>query len=250
MAQFRQFVLVNEERQSAMAWYESTLSVGQVFKEQPTTIAHFHNDDGKPRTNTDDDPPINHTGDEAPARLQLGGKRWEHVRNVERIERELDLANLTIETKKKCLRCVQTEKSSRFQLNADEREQCVLISGHTHAVFQIRSVHDPMKLKKERILSVDNHQYGKNSDGTGPRHDIVLIKWENGQGEHSMGKYRVGRVFLFSHLSSTDFVTTEMAYVEWFMLVQSASTPWNSKTEMFKVRKSPGEFAVIDVRTI
>ena len=84
-----------------MAWYESTLSVGQVFKEQPTTIAHFHNDDGKPRTNTDDDPPINHTGDEAPARLQLGGKRWEHVRNVERIERELDLANLTIETKKK-----------------------------------------------------------------------------------------------------------------------------------------------------
>ena len=65
-----------------------------------------------------------------------------------------------------------------------------------------------------------------------------------------MSNRRIGRILLlFSttyKLSLNEEKPVELAYVEWFRLVNNG---WDNKTEMFKVKKAES-FGVIDIRSI
>jgi hypothetical protein len=170
--------------------------------------------------------------------------------DIETVERELELPNLTDETKK-AIRWILTKQSSRRRLNAADEEAGIAISRYSCATLQYPTVDDPIMLITERMRSTDQHQYGKDRNRTAPRYDTVLIRWsDSNDAEHCMSNRRVGRILLlFSttyKLSLNEEKPIELAYVEWFRLINNG---WDNKTEMFKVKKAES-FGVIDIRSI
>jgi Plavaka transposase len=255
---FHRFILRNESFKIAIDRFESSLPPNEVYRashplpaaddDDDNDAASDRNDDAADETIEDRDyttPFIHSRVDNLDTRTLLLGARWKGLRDIDAMERDLELKDLVNETKK-CLRWIRSNgtQTSRQRLEGWQNEEIVQISGYTRCDLQYPEVHDTSVCITEIIRS--NPSYGK-SEQKAPRYDTVLVRWTKEEGAHCMSNRRIGRVLLlFSTVCNVTGKKIEMAYVEWMTL---ASNTWDKKTEMFRVKKS-GEYAVIGVGSI
>lgn len=267
-ASWDEFVLRHEGRRVAVEWFESTLASESVVHppgtrkkvliDQPLT-----NSCGSDREDDSDDNDVGepddlmetinsniyNAGDRSPGtQIRLGGTRWKYSRDINHIEKELQLPNLTVETRK-CLRWIRTNRPSCYKLDEWEGDEVIQIVGYTIARMQYPAVHDTTETISEIIRSTHSHRYHQNRGWDAPRFDTVLIRWEKAEGRNTMNNRRVGRIHLiFSVVCSLSGNKVGMAYVEWFKVT---SGKWDHRTEMFKVTRSvPPNYMVIDIGSI
>ena len=80
--------------------------------------------------------------------------------------------------------------------------------------------------------------YGKNADWKKPRYDIVLIRYDQAEGNHTMSNRKVARLRLLFSIEvrapgEDDFRKLDLAYVQLFSVVDNGADPLSG---MFKVK--------------
>ena len=244
IAGYDNFLLQNEDWKLVMDWYKSTLPPHQVFsmdkKGNPDTSNNNNGHSSDKRDgnndddNNDDDDDGDESGDDDPAivdsnvvggfgtgtKIRLSGARWKHGLDIETVERDFALCDLTVETKK-ALRWIQNKQSHRQRLEEWEKQARLEIFDYSCARLQYSAVHNS-SIVITTMKSTDKHHYGKNPNRMALRYNTFLIWWsDSGNGVHSMSSQRISCIFLFSQKRISHLVLFTL--LSWHMCSGSSS---------------------------
>lgn len=177
----------------------------------------------------------------------LNATRWNGVRKISVVERDLQLDNLAKETRR-CLRWIRSGRRevSRVRVSHENQAEEIEIRAYEGLRMHYPTVHDPNVVITEIARCTEQYMYWQNNEWTKPRYDTVLIRYDKFEGEHTMANRRVARLLLlFSTIDPESGESLKLAFVQLFRTVGTAD-PYDG---MYKVKKEE-KYEVIEIDTI